>query len=68
MAHWRECSLCEGKGTVDCEPCAGTGMDLGDEEAILEGIEEQATSCKYCLGDGEEECTGCFGEQGEWVE
>jgi len=68
MAHWKNCSSCDGDGVVDCEPCAGTGSDLGDEDAILEGVDTGLGSCEACLGDGEIPCDACQGEGGEWHE
>ena len=46
-----ECSTCEdGKGKIECKVCNATGKDDRGEE------------CGECDGDGEIECSYCFGE------
>jgi DnaJ-class molecular chaperone len=68
MARWRECEECFGRGKTDCPRCFGVGMDLPDEEELLDGVDNEPDVCDNCLGDGTEPCDPCEGTGGWYAE
>lgn len=46
-----KCSVCDGKGRVECDPCGGSGYDKNGEPCQKCGAHGMI-GCDYCHGTG----------------
>ena len=49
-----KCYTCNGKGTVDCPECKGSGKKSF--------VMHESYECKYCNGSGQKTCPSCNGK------
>lgn len=49
------CKTCNGKGSVKCPRCKGTGRVGG-------GVFTSSTECSHCSGSGVKKCGACNGK------
>lgn len=54
------CDECNGKGTIDCGQCEGTG-ETQTQMAMMGGDPDETEECPVCDGSGTIECEECNG-------
>lgn len=47
----KECLECNGRGTVECVDCSGSGYDMNDNYCTI--CDYGTVECTYCEGSGE---------------